>query len=1168
MTLRTKYDVAIVGGGPVGCVAALAFARKGASVVVLEADPRAAHRFAGEWLHPAGVGVLDRLRAGRLDLASPRTGYGFVIVPDDGGPAVQMPYAKGIALSAEHSDIVASLREAVREAGVELVENVRVLGVDGHVVRGEDRLRRRPVDLEAARIVGADGRSSMVRQSLGFPDHSQVLSYMACIELRDVDLPFPGFGHVVLGGPGPMLLYRIGDGRVRGCLDVPLTEGPRSRSAAYLWDAFAHIMPPGTKDAFRDSLSRAPLVWAANRFRPRSHFGRDHVALVGDAVGHTHPMTALGMTNGFLDAVALADAKSVAEYEAARRAHVPEVLSNALYHCFRRTDPGATSLRAAMMEILRTDPVERDRTLRIMAGEDASKRNFGTAFMRMAAHAATRVVKDAPRRRDVPERLVALAEWMQWPVAGLFPQRLVPRRLRARASTKSPLPLVEKMLGDVNDAFRLPARREPESKLAELDPATAIEVGSARLLQDLEALAHQFGSTPDHELALPALKRLRAIELAMPSLRRGGVAMGARLTMARRRLAREGAPRLLGLVADGVRDQWVAEDLAELFTFVLAGPDREPVVGLLEGLRALTSCGQGGGFGLRPGAPTSLVTTEIVLRALLDARSVADLPPEMLERLDRCKDAAVAHVRSCERGEGHFASTPSATVEGGAESISSAIQILVLGGVPATDPLLRRAVRALASYPTEAGGFGSVSVTGRALSALLAAAVPVPDVTLRAARVLCTAIEQEELAGESLALALGALGAYAALRSGRPISAPKPRRAVAAEAASPTPTVQPETSPLPTVATVASSVDAPRPAPSRDAPRPAPNRDPAADWAYCKEALGEVSRTFARPIALLPDELEVAVTLGYLLCRVADTVEDHTAVTHELRDDLFALFLGVLERGEPAEPFAAAFERIPGHDAELDLARQLPRVMDVYRAQSAAMQDATVRWVSEMARGMALYSHRRVGTDGMIALETVQDLERYCYYVAGTVGHFLTDVFLVSFAERATPELSLALRKDAEDFAAGLQLVNILKDVTDDRARGWSFVPRTACADQGLGVPELVDPARRQGAHDAVAPLFDIARHKLEGALRYALTIPAEEAGIRLFCLLPLWMAARTLRVARGNDAMFVAGAPVKISRNEVEAIVAECVKHSGDDAFLRARWVELWQTPEVRAAG
>ena len=50
-------DVAVVGGGPVGCVAAPAFARRGASVCLIDAGAQSA-RLAGEWLHPTGAGIL------------------------------------------------------------------------------------------------------------------------------------------------------------------------------------------------------------------------------------------------------------------------------------------------------------------------------------------------------------------------------------------------------------------------------------------------------------------------------------------------------------------------------------------------------------------------------------------------------------------------------------------------------------------------------------------------------------------------------------------------------------------------------------------------------------------------------------------------------------------------------------------------------------------------------------------------------------------------------------------------------------------------------------------------------------------------------------------------------------------------------------------------------
>ncbi|HEX8536851.1 MAG TPA: squalene/phytoene synthase family protein, partial [Cystobacter sp.] len=237
----------------------------------------------------------------------------------------------------------------------------------------------------------------------------------------------------------------------------------------------------------------------------------------------------------------------------------------------------------------------------------------------------------------------------------------------------------------------------------------------------------------------------------------------------------------------------------------------------------------------------------------------------------------------------------------------------------------------------------------------------------------------------------------------------------------------------------------------------------------------------------------------------------------------------------------------------------------VFHTLPENIRASLARWTSEMARGMAIYAHRERGTDGIVALHTVSDLERYCYFVAGTVGHLTTELFLEELGSEVTPEQAQTMRLHAEAFGTGLQLVNILKDVTDDREeRGWSFIPRSLCAAGGLGVAELTDPAQRTRAHATVAPLFELARRNLDGGLRYALASPATAPQLRLFCLLPLWMAARSLVLARGNDAMFVAGQPVKIPRAEVEALITDCMNHHADDTTLQARYAELWlQAPK-----
>jgi farnesyl-diphosphate farnesyltransferase len=326
-----------------------------------------------------------------------------------------------------------------------------------------------------------------------------------------------------------------------------------------------------------------------------------------------------------------------------------------------------------------------------------------------------------------------------------------------------------------------------------------------------------------------------------------------------------------------------------------------------------------------------------------------------------------------------------------------------------------------------------------------------------------------------------------------------------------------------------------------------------ADWAYCEQALVDVSRTFSKPIALLPEPLRVALTCGYLLCRVVDTVEDHEQFDNHQRDALFTEYIAVLDGEQSPESFSARFAAFADDDPEIRLAQSLPRVMKVFMSQDAATREASITWLSEMANGMRLYCRRdRPGT--LTAVNTVSDLERYCYFVAGTVGHLITDLFSTWMGSNGSA-LEPELRARCESFGIGLQMVNILKDVTDDFARNRCYVPRQLCQIEGFKLENLLAVEHRHQAHRALALVFERASEHLGKAFEYVLLIPAEQVQLRLFCLLPLWMALETLLVAIGNDAVLIADRPVKISREAVNDLIADCLRHANDDAALRRRY-------------
>lgn len=327
-----------------------------------------------------------------------------------------------------------------------------------------------------------------------------------------------------------------------------------------------------------------------------------------------------------------------------------------------------------------------------------------------------------------------------------------------------------------------------------------------------------------------------------------------------------------------------------------------------------------------------------------------------------------------------------------------------------------------------------------------------------------------------------------------------------------------------------------------------------ADEIYQAQILTGVSRTFAVTIPQLPAPLYKVVSNGYLLCRIADTVEDEPNLTPAQKSAFSQAFIQVVAGEACPVAFSHALSPLLSAStsaAEKDLIMNTPRVIRLTHQFTYRQRAALHRCVRIMAEGMAEF--QRYGTQ-VGGLKDMAEMNRYCYYVAGVVGEMLTALFCDYSAAIARHEA--ALYALAVSFGQGLQMTNILKDIWEDWRRGACWLPRDIFAQVGFDLRQLSsqhhDPAFGQG----IAELISIARGHLYNALRYILLMPQSEQGIRRFCLYALGMAILTLR--RINQRRnFTEGQQVKISRRQVKATMV--VSHLASHHNASLRWLFAW---------
>ncbi|KTG13334.1 phytoene/squalene synthase family protein, partial [Haloferax profundi] len=312
------------------------------------------------------------------------------------------------------------------------------------------------------------------------------------------------------------------------------------------------------------------------------------------------------------------------------------------------------------------------------------------------------------------------------------------------------------------------------------------------------------------------------------------------------------------------------------------------------------------------------------------------------------------------------------------------------------------------------------------------------------------------------------------------------------------------------------------------------------DW--CHDAVQGVSRTFALTVDVLDEPMSSYICIGYLLCRVADTVEDSSSISPGEQAHLLRLYDSALDPDDDTDidEFVTAVEpHLPPEGERSDdwmVVANAARVFRTFDALPDDVREAVTPPVRELVSGMAMFVERHSDTGGL-RIQSREELEEYCYYAAGTVGNLITNLVTRGNVDR---ERSSRLYDTAEEFGLLLQLVNIAKDVHDDyTAENNVYLPAEWLDEEGVPQEEVVEPENLSKTASVVFRTATHAKSFVDDAQTYLETVPLRDGNTLAAWAIPFLLAVGTLRELLANPEHAVTGEGVKVSRQEVFAVVS-----------------------------
>ncbi|KAI0297826.1 isoprenoid synthase domain-containing protein [Multifurca ochricompacta] len=273
----------------------------------------------------------------------------------------------------------------------------------------------------------------------------------------------------------------------------------------------------------------------------------------------------------------------------------------------------------------------------------------------------------------------------------------------------------------------------------------------------------------------------------------------------------------------------------------------------------------------------------------------------------------------------------------------------------------------------------------------------------------------------------------------------------------------------------------------------------------CWELLDHSSRSFAAVIKELDGDLARVICLFYI-------------VLHDVKQPLLRSF-----HEKTITPGWSFNGNGPDEKDRIVLVDYPVIVEELLRLEPAYLPRDIVDICHKMETGMADFAHRAALSSEPLALNTIEEYDLYCHYVAGLVGEGLSRLF--SATKKESPRIAQQLEL-SNSLGLLLQKTNIIRDFREDADERRFFWPREIWGSAEFS-PDGRTPATdilqllrepKRAAWVQSAMVVDALRHTCD-ALDYLRLL--KNQSVFNFAAIPATMALATLDLCFMNTTMF-----------------------------------------------